>query len=191
MLVCLGSCDSAQNDDEFSIGQSNTLSYQGKSFSYDKGLVLNRGTSGNHYNIDFKITDGVFTAVDIYIGFIPYTYWYFGGETVRLDLELYAPGRARFSPGSFTYTPLSEDDIGDAPNLAGEFLFLDSEIGLDLNGDGEVDTDTGSELFDITDVTITVDEVFPNFKIGFDLELENGQSVSGNYEAEFTVWPID
>lgn len=192
LASCIVSCDSSEDNMDIPItGQNNTLVHDGQSFGFDKGLLLNRGASGNHYNVDVKITDGVFTPVDIYIGTIPITYWYFGGDTVRLDLELYAPGRTEFNTGTFNYTALSEDDIEDVPNLANEFLFLDSEVGLDLNGDGEVDTETGSELFAVTDGTITVEGNFPDFRIAFDLELENGQSVNGNFQTEFAVWPVD
>lgn len=190
LIACSISCDSSdENEDSPIIGQNNTLIYDNSSFGLQNGLLLNREASGNHYNIDFMVTDGGFTPLDIYIGSIPITYWYFAGETVSLDLELYAPGRAEFNTGTFAFSSLSEDDIENDSNLADEFLFIDSEVGLDLNNDGEVESET--ELFEVTDGTITVEGNLPDFRVVFDLVLENGESVSGSFENKFTVWPVE
>jgi len=190
MFTCLVSCDkSDENEDISPIGEPNRLVFDEQSYTLENGLLLNRKESGNHYKINFMVTDGAFTAVDVFIGNVPITYWYFIGETVSLDLRLFAPGTTNFNIGTFNYSELSEDDLGENLDLADEFLFTKSQVGLDVNNDGEVEDET--ELFDVTGGTITVEGSFPDFRIVFDLVLENGQSVSGNYETEYAVWPVE
>lgn len=161
----------------------NAIVYNGSSYPVSSGLADVYAETDNHYNIDFTVTDGYFVPLTTYVGDIPITIWNVAEAKAVFSAELYSPGQDAFRTGTFSYTPLTEDQVDD-PSLAGTYFFNEAYAGFDTNGDNEVDE---AEEIAVTGGSVTLAGVAPNFQLSFSVQLANGRTATGSYTGEFLL----
>ena len=138
--------------------------------------------SDNHYNIDFSVSDGLFIPflVDLGTGILVTLYSVSEG-TIEVTAELYSPGAEGFKTGTFSYTPLSEEEINN-PSLIGEYFFQDAYVAIDTNGDQDLSED---EEIPVTGGTVQVSGISPNYEVVYNLTLANGERLRFAYNNGF------
>ena len=154
---------------------SGELTYDGQKFDLKSGLIEDYGSDGTHYNWDFSMVNTKFVQVsdsfDTYyepdtIGIRSFTYF-----------ELFSAGTNEFSTGTFNFD--STSSVSSDKNY-----FNYAELFLDLNENGTIDF--GTEYFSVTGGRVTVTKNSEsNYKIEFDVNLNNGKSASGTYSGPF------
>jgi len=154
---------------------SGELTYDGQKFDLKSGLIEDYRSDGFHYNWDFSMVNTKFVQVtdsfDTYyepdtIGIRSFTYF-----------ELFSAGTNEFRAGTFNY-----DTTFSIPTDKNYFNY--AELFLDLNENGTIDF--GTEYFSVTGGSVTVTKNSEsNYKLEFDVKLNNGKSASGNYSGPF------
>lgn len=182
LLIC--SCASDEDDNAVTPSATNQVLYDNTQYSLENGLANDYGTidSDNHYNIDFSVSDGLFIPflVDLGTGILVTLYSVSEG-TIEVTAELYSPGAEGFKTGTFSYTPLSEEEI-DNPSLIGEYFFQDAYVAIDTNGDQDLSED---EEIPVTGGTVQVSGISPNYEVVYDLTLANGERLRFAYNNGF------
>ena len=157
----------------------------------DSGLVINSiqypldaalgdiwGIDGEHYRIDFTLTDGNFTIGSVTVD----------GQVLQqvVPAEAGVVFHARmFSAGtSFDYSSYAYLDTENNP--AGVGYFNDAFVGLDTNGNGRVET---SEQIEVLDGIIDFVGALPDIELRLNVTLNDGQTVTGHYTGLFDFTP--
>lgn len=135
------------------------------------------GIEGNHYNVDFTLTNGKFlvapTDVDgtIHSLLVPVQ------TTAIVYAELYSPG------SSLSFVTYSYSSFGNAGGvLAGNAFFDQAYVSVDTDSSGEVEDD---EKISITGGTIEFAGKLPDIELRFNVTLENGLEAEGYYTGLF------
>lgn len=95
---------------------------------------------------------------------------------------MYSPGTAALSGGRFSYASRNTDE--DDPALASSFFFKKGKFAIDLNNDGQIDSDD-DEFLDVTGGTMTLTVSGAFYTVEFDWTVENGVNAAGSFTGDF------
>lgn len=183
LLMAFGSC---KKDKPASV--PNQTNYDGTTYNMKAGLTIDYGTSSyfgssdTHTNYDFYITDGSFTfsnngqPQDI-----------IGKIGVYFSLES-PDGTGNFKNGTYTYVDTDNDatltDQQLQAKYENKYFMYDGSI-LVGNGDINSSLQNGQEIY-VQSGTVVVSGTKPNYKVDFDLLLQNNKTIKGSYSGEFS-----
>ncbi len=190
MLACGGGTDgdgdgdtgTQQPPDTGDDVASNTVSYDGKTYTLSAGLEEVFRPDDNHANSQLNVTNGEFYSVQVPITGNLNLIWRARDASIWFYADVYSPGTSQLQGGTFSYAARDTDE--DDPALAQTFFFKDGKFAVDLNGDGSVKSDDG-EFLAITGGTITLEPSGAVYKVDFRFELENGQTARGSFTGDF------
>ncbi|UII25342.1 hypothetical protein LVD15_18825 [Fulvivirga maritima] len=163
-VALLGLFFSCGSDDDGDTAAANgTIEIGDDSYSATSGIMVDFGSDGTHYNIDFTISDGtVNTTTGDYDG------------SFMVYAELFAPGSS-FSTGTFTYDQSPEDS---------DYYFTSASITLDANDNNELG-DLSDDYYFATGGTIILSGGGDNYTITYNLTLNNGSTLTGSASGRF------
>ena len=180
IIIVLTCCSDDQTEQA---SNDNTLVYGEQSYPMDAGMFRIDGGTENHYHVDIATTDGSITPTYVNVGNLVIPIWRPLGEKVEFWAEMYSAGTTSFTTGTFEFSTTTEQEVDD-PSLKDISFFNEAYVGFDADGDNVVREE---EEIMVSGGTITVKGSYPDYEILFDLQLENGRSVTGSYSGEFTV----
>ncbi|MBD3748457.1 MAG: hypothetical protein IE931_03080 [Sphingobacteriales bacterium] len=189
-VLIMATLSACKKDKSAAATSSNSLSYDGNTYELASGLFVDYGTDNyygttpTHTNYDFYTTDGRFI---------------FDANGAPTDLTgkiaVYAylespDGNGNFKEGTYTFIDTSNDgSLSDAQLKAkyeNKYFFADGSVIMG-NGDINASLSNAEEIF-ISSGTIKISGVKPNFKIEYDLILENNKTLKGSYNGEFSSY---
>jgi hypothetical protein len=135
------------------------------------------GTDGDHYSVDFTITNGKFLVSPTEIDGVTHNLLVPVEASATIYVELYSPGDA-FSFGTYSFSPFGSG----GGVLAGNAYFDSAYVGIDLNESGDIES---NENLRIIGGTFEFDGGVPDIELRFSVTLENGQSAEGYYTGLF------
>lgn len=158
-------------------GDSN-ISLQGViSFPLTSALGDIWGVEGDHYRIDFTLTDGQFVIEPTLIGDVMHSLLMPVKASAVVRASLFSPGDV-FGFNAYSHTSLQA--MGH--NLAGVAYFSDASLGLDFNGSGDVEAD---EYLNVIGGSMEFNGVLPDIELRMAWILSNGQLAEGDYTGLF------
>lgn len=187
LTIVIGFTSCSKKDDP-EVQVTNTITVDATTYSLAKGAYIDfgnvslYGTTPTHYSNEFYTTDGTFK-----VGSANNLEDITGKIAVYIDL--YSSGIGSFKAGSYTYVSDSNDSSLTAAQLKTKyenknvcsFGFIvtgpNSNTSLAING-VDIEVKSGS---------VTVEGTKPNFKIIYDLVLENNKTVKGSYSGTFAL----
>lgn len=135
------------------------------------------GVEGDHYSIDFTITNGKFLVTPTTIDGVTHSLLVPVEASAVIYAELYSPGE------SFAFDTYSFSPFGSGGGvLAGAAYFDNATVGVDLNESGDVEA---NEIFQVTGGTIEFGGMLPDIELRFSFTLENGVQAEGHYTGLF------
>ena len=182
--------DAPQNPPASTPGD-NSLNYGGQLYALTHGLdeqFAFRPVTGNdtHRSGQLNVANGEFFSTLIAVGLVDTLIWRPRDATVWLRADLHTPGADDFTNARFSYVMDSVDEDGAA--VAGLNFFNDARFGVDINNDGDIESEDG-EFLDVVGGTIDVSKAGGISTISFELLLENGVTVTGNFRGNVIVVP--
>lgn len=159
--------------------EPNTLTYDDRSYEArigwieDFGPVSETGEEATHYNYVITVTDFLEEGDDM--SFI-------------LAADMYSLGNDRFRAGTFSWVDHENYDEEDLNNS----IFI-AALYIDGNEDGDLeDFATGDDVvLEATGGEITVTGTAPNLTITYEIDFEEGKTLTGTYEGDFEFADID
>jgi len=165
---------------------SNSLLYGGQPYALTHGFEEQfrfRPTVGDtHRASEFNVADGEFFVTTITTTTPVVQVWRPRSASVWLRVNLYSPGPDDFASATFEYEPDDTDE--DGPLVSGRYFFQEAVLGVDINGDGDIESDD-AEFLDVIAGSISVVKDSPITTFTFELNLENGVAVSGAFAGDF------
>jgi hypothetical protein len=131
------------------------------------------GPDGDHYSVDFTITNGKYLVTPTEIDGVMHNLLVPAEASATIYVELYSPGEA-FSFGTYSFSPFG---AGDGV-LAGNAYFDNAYVGIDSNDSGDIES---NENFRVIGGTFEFDGVLSDIELRFSVTLENGQLAEGHY----------
>jgi hypothetical protein len=150
-----------------------------RQFSLKSALGDIWGTGGDHYNVDFTITNGKFLIAPTEIDGVIHSLLVPGGASATIYVELYSPGEA-FSFGTYSFSPFG----AGGGVLAGNAYFDSAYVGVDSNESGDIES---NENFRVIGGTFEFTGALPDIELRFSVTLENGALAEGYYTGLFDV----
>jgi len=135
------------------------------------------GPEGDHYNIDFTITNGKFLVAPTLIDGVEHSLLLPVEASASIYAELYSPGDS-FSFGTYSFSPFG----AGGGVLAGNAYFDSAYVGIDRNDSGDIDAE---ENLRVIGGTFDFAGALPNIELRFSVTLENGQLAEGHYTGLF------
>jgi hypothetical protein len=135
------------------------------------------GIEGDHYNVDFTITNGKFLVVPTDIDGVTHSLLLPVESSATIYVELYSPGDA-FSFGTYSFSPFG----AGGGVLAGNAYFDGASVGVDSNESGDIEP---NENFKVIGGTFEFIGALPDLELRFSVTLENGQLAEGHYTGLF------
>jgi len=178
LLILAGVFLMSCNEDEDDNTPEDVITYDGVSYAMKDGVIYDYGAATpyivpTHYNYDFVITDASLVKKTESDGD---TYWSIGDETTfGVYIELYSPGTSSFKTGTFEYLEW-HDDVTQA-DFDGKYFFSDAEVIL-ISNNTEIE-------YEATGGTVKVLGSGLEYTLDFDLVLNNGKTLKGNYSGLF------
>ncbi len=181
-ILAIGfSVTACNNDDDDDDGRGNTSSmqssgtatFQGQTYDLVDGYIDDYGSGSTHYNYDFNLFDMEVEVITV------------DGETVAIPnlnsgfyiyMELFSNGTAGFQTGTFDYEPGFDYDGKDYFDFI--VLLVDNDEDGDLFNNPGITADGGS---------VTIDRNGDDWTIDFNLELDNGSTLTGNFEGKMPI----
>ena len=158
----------------------NSVSYDGTPYAVDFGLLYDQSQLDNHVKITFGLTDGKYLPYLVPAGYFrDLTIWDPSEASIEVLATLYSPGTATFQTGTFEVQEVS--DINDS-SLADSYFITAAYVAVDTDGNKEL---IKSERINVTGGTIKVDGERPNYKVTYNLKLEDGGTLQGTYSGEY------
>lgn len=114
-----------------------------------------------------------------------YTLWRLSSASIWLRTDLYAQGGDGYESATFSYEPDSIDE--DGPAVAGKFFFNEGRIVVDTDGSGSIDSEN-NEYISVTAGSATVTRMVNSAQMSFDLALEDGVTVKGDFMGVFPLF---
>lgn len=131
------------------------------------------GVSGDHYRVDFTLTNGNFRIESANDNDREYSRFVPDLATAVFHARMYSPGDSFYH---INYSHVPSDSVNST--LSGVGFFRDAYIGLDTNGDGMV---SEIEEIDVIDGLVEVAGTLLDMEMRFQVTLSNGQALSGEY----------
>lgn len=185
MLALIVGFTSCSKDDENEVQTSNALVVDATTYTLAKGAYIDYqntilyGTTNTHYNYEFLTTDGIFVVnsanelEDV-------------KGKIAVYVDLYSAGATSFKAGTYTFVSgANVATLTDAQlktkyenkNVCQYgFVVIGTIANASLGNVTEIDVKSGS---------VTIEGTRPNFKIIYDLELENNKTVKASYSGAF------
>ena len=135
------------------------------------------GIEGDHYSVDFTITNGKFLVAPTNIDGVVHSLLLPVESSATIYVELYSPGDA-FSFGTYSFSPFG----AGGGVLAGNAYFDSAYVGIDSNESGDIESD---ENFRVIGGTFEFIGMLPDVELRFSVTLENGQLAEGHYTGLF------
>lgn len=187
MLALIFGFTSCSKDDETEVQTSNALVVDATTYTLAKVAYVDYpntilyGTTNTHYNYEFLTTDGSFVVnsanelEDI-------------KGKIAIYVDLYSAGATSFKAGTYTFVSGANDGTLTNAQLKAKYenknvcqygtVLLGTIANATLGNATEIDVKSGS---------IVIEGTKPNFKIIYDLVLENNKTVKGSYSGVFTL----
>jgi len=163
MSISIFSCSKDKDEVEPIIDAKNELSYNGQTYPLNYGAIDDYEYDGSHTNYEFhlfKIVSETDPVVPIY-----------------LFLDLFSPNEGGFKGGTFHYIDTDNGEV----NLDGKYYFDDGYFARNVN----IETDAVEEFVYIKSGTVKVSGSGSEYKLAFDLVMDNGKSIKGSYGGTF------
>jgi len=135
------------------------------------------GVEGDHFSVDFTITNGKFLITPTEIDGVTHSLLLPVESSATVYVELYSPGDA-FTFGTYSYSPFG----AGGGVLAGNAYFDEAFVGVDANNSGDVEP---NENLTVIGGTFEFSGDLPDIELRFSVTLENGESVEGHYTGLF------
>ena len=167
LFISLGiffSCSKDKDEAEPVIETKNELSYNGQTYPLNYGAIEDYEYDGSHTNYEFHLFHVISESDPV----IP-TY---------LFVDLFSPNESGFKGGTFHYIDTDNGEV----DLEGKYYFDDGSFARNIN----VETEEIEEYSDIKGGTVKVSGSGSDYKLEFDLVLENGKNVKGSYGGTFS-----
>ena len=187
MLALIVGFTSCSKDDENEVQTSNALVVDATTYTLAKGAYIDYqntilyGTTNTHYNYEFLTTDGIFVVnsanelEDV-------------KGKIAVYVDLYSAGATSFKAGTYTFVSGANDATLTDAQLKTKyenknvcqygFVVIGTIANASLGNVTEIDVKSGS---------VTIEGIKPNFKIIYDLVLENNKTVKGSYSGAFAL----
>lgn len=146
-------------------------------FPLDAALGDVWGVRGEHFNVNFTVTDGKFTIMPTSVDGEELNLLVPVEATAIIYAEMFSPGE-QFSFVTYSFSSLDVDE----GELAGNAFFNNAFVGFDVDRSGEVDED---ERLDVVGGTIEFTGILPDIELQFSVTLENGMLAQGHYTGLF------
>ncbi len=146
-------------------------------FPLDAALGDVWGVKGEHFNVNFTLTDGLFTIMPTSVEDEIYNLLVPAEATAIVYAEMFSPGD-QFSFVTYSYSSLGANGSG----LAGNAFFANAYVGFDVDRSGDVDED---ETLSVVGGTIEFTGILPDIAVQFSVTLENGLLAEGHYTGLF------
>ena len=160
-LFLLGSC--SEEEDSSGI-DTNMIDYSGNKQEIKQAVIREPGTLYSHLMKGF-----IMSNMDITPG-------------VGLGLTVFSSDESNLEAGDYQFIDVNSEEFTN-DNVAGMNFFSGSFL-LDENNDKQLDD---SDEIDVNGGTVTITGTQPNYTVIFDLTLENGKTVKGNYSGTFEM----
>ncbi len=146
-------------------------------FPLDAALGDVWGVQGEHFNVNFTLTDGQFTIMPTSVGEEIYNLLVPAEATAIVYAEMFSPG------DQFSFVTYSYSSLGASGGvLAGNAFFSNAYVGFDVDRSGDVDED---ETLSVVGGTIEFTGILPDIELQFSVTLENGLLAEGHYTGLF------
>ncbi len=154
-----------------------SLSVNGQFYPLKSALGDIWGESGEHFNVNFTISNGRYRPDSIKVDGIEYDMLTPVATSALFYARMYSPGD-QFSLLTYSFSP-----FGDGGGvLAGNAFFADAYVGVDEDLSGDVEDD---EKQAVVGGTIDFTGTLPNIELRFSVTLDDGQLVEGHYTGLF------
>jgi len=163
MGLSVFSCSKDKEEPAPEIDAKNELEYNGQTYSLNHGAVTEYGYDGTHTNNEFHL----FKVIAEDNPVVP----------VYLYLDLYSPHENTFSGGTFHFI----DTDGPEVDLEGKAYFDDGFLIRNMN----LTDETAEEVVYVNGGSVKISGEGTQYKLEFNLELENGETVIGSYGGSF------
>lgn len=179
LLLLTGVFFVACEEEEEKDDEKNIITYDGLSYTMKDGVLEDYGSGSphvenTHYNYNVVIADA---PLKLITGNDGETHWRFGdGSTFGIDIELYSPGTNSFNTGTFNYLDWYDDGLTQA-DFDGKYFFADGSVFF-ISGNTQ-------SVYLVTSGTIKVSGSSLDYSIEFDLIINNGKAIKGNYSGSF------
>lgn len=135
------------------------------------------GVVGEHFNINFTLTDGNFTITETTIDGVTHNLLTPANASGIFHAEMYSPG------DGFSFETYSHASVDADRNLLAGIAFFDRAfIGVDVNSSGKVEE---AEIMPVVGGTIEFTGAVPDIELTFSVLLSDGQTVEGHYTGLF------
>lgn len=165
-----------------------------KSFTYDEkeyelksGVINDYGDvdplysyEPTHFNYDFSITDGEYIFTEKSEN-SDYDYFELKNASVEVYFELFYPSISTFEAGTFEF--ISEEEI-TVDKIKNKAFFSHVEVWFDDNGNRKRD-EIEDRWIDAVGGTVTIAGSGKNYTLVYELQLENGKTLQGEFTGEF------
>lgn len=173
------------SEDDGNAGGENWLGPEGNSgvtlgerqFALKSALGDIWGPGGDHYHVDFTLTNGKFLIAPTEIDGVTHSLLVPVKASATIYAELYSPGDA-FAFGTYSFSPAGVS----GSSLAGNAFFDSAYVGVDTDDSGDIESD---ENFRVIGGTFEFEGVLPKIELNFSVTLENGQMAEGHYTGLF------
>ncbi|MRH99249.1 hypothetical protein GH721_01780 [Kriegella sp. EG-1] len=184
-IVCallLHSCSKeSENNSEVEIS-NNAIMIEDDTYVSIKGLEEVFDFKENHSASQINFTDGEFYYVQVVIFGNLQPIWRARDASLWVYADLFAPGFEGLTSGTYDFKPdnTDENDI----DLSNSHFFIDGKVAIDLNKDGELESDD-NEFLKITGGSIKLERQEDYYEIELNLSLENNIQVTGKFSDDF------
>jgi hypothetical protein len=162
---------------------SNQVNYGGQIYALSAGLEEVFRPDDNHSSSQLNISNGEFYSVQVPLMGQLKLIWRARNATVWLYVNMYSPGTAALSGGTFSFAPRNTNE--DDPVLASSYFFKKGKFAIDLNGDGQIESDD-EEFLNVTGGTMTLTVSGALYTVEFNWTLENGVNATGSFSGDFS-----
>jgi len=179
MLVLLAcSSEDSSNEDK----TDNQVNYDGTTYELSAGLEEVFQPDDNHSSSQINITNGEFYTTQVVLFGNLTWIWRAREASVWLYVNMYSPGTTEFSEGTFSFAPRETDE--DDPALANTYFFKKGKFAIDLNNDGQIESDD-NEFLEVIGGTMTLTQNGAVYTVTFNWTLENGVNATGSFTGDF------
>lgn len=135
------------------------------------------GASGEHFRIDFTLTNGNFMLDTETVDGQAYQTLVPAEASAVFHASMFSPGGS-FNYASYAYAPLN----AGVQRFPGVGYFTDAYIGVDINQNNIIDN---AEKMTVIDGRVDFAGTLPDIELNFSVTLSNGKSVTGEYTGLF------
>lgn len=159
-IIVLSSCGS---DDSTAL--VNELFFDGTSLMGENGIAVDVGSSDQHYEFDFGISDG-----DLAYNSSSGSFQFSTSSSFVVTFGAASFGSNQFNTGTFEFRSVIDDVPENSYFFSGTFIDIENSMTLS-----------------VTDGTITISGSSPDYALEFDLILTGGKTLTGAFVGTFEL----